>query len=87
LEEVAKSYKAIHNTTYKKAVRKQMMDGVRPKECDYCWKIEDLKGDEVSDRVYKSVIYTDEELVEAKEKFGAGIDVDVKKILQQHSRC
>jgi organic radical activating enzyme len=80
LEEVAKSYKAIHNTTYKKAVRKQMMDGVRPKECEYCWKIEDLGADKVSDRVYKSVIYTDEELKDAKEKFGAGFDVDLKTL-------
>ena len=65
LEEVAKSYKAIHNTTYKKAIRKQMMEGERPKECEYCWKIEDMGPDKVSDRVYKSVIYTDEELKKA----------------------
>jgi len=80
LEEVALSYKALHNTTYKKAVRKQMMDGVRPKECEYCWKIEDLGEDKVSDRVYKSVIYTDQELIDAKEKFGAGFDVDLKTL-------
>lgn len=80
LEEVANSYKALHNTTYKKAIRKEMLDGVRPKECEYCWKIEDLGADKVSDRVYKSVIYTDEELIEAKEKFGAGLDVDLKTL-------
>lgn len=80
LEEVAKSYKAIHNTTYKKAVRKQMMEGVRPKECEYCWKIEDLGDDKVSDRVYKSVIYTDEELIQAKKEFGYTEDVDLKTL-------
>ena len=80
LDEVANSYKALHNTTYKKAVRKEMLDGVRPKECEYCWKIEDLGDDKVSDRVYKSVIYTDEELIEAKDKFGAGLDVDLKTL-------
>jgi len=80
LDEVAKSYKAIHNTTYKKAVRKQMMEGVRPKECEYCWKIEDLGDDKVSDRVYKSVIYTDEELKEAKEELGYTEDVDLKTL-------
>lgn len=80
LEEVAKSYKAIHNTTYKKAVRKQMMEGERPKECEYCWKIEDLGPDKVSDRVYKSVIYTDEELKEAKENLGYTEDVDLKTL-------
>jgi len=80
LEEVAKSYKAIHNTTYKKAVRKEMMEGIRPKECEYCWKIEDLGEDKVSDRVYKSVIYTDEELREAKEELGYTEDVDLKTL-------
>jgi len=80
LEEVAKSYKAIHNTTYKKAIRKEMMEGVRPKECEYCWKIEDLGDDKVSDRVYKSVIYTDEELRQAKEELGYTEDVDLKTL-------
>ena len=80
LEEVALSYKALHNTTYKKAVRKQMMEGIRPKECEYCWKIEDLGPDKVSDRVYKSVIYTDEELKDAKEVMGYKEDVDLKTL-------
>jgi len=80
VEEVANSYKALHNTTYKKAIRKQMMEGIRPKECEYCWKIEDLGDDKVSDRVYKSVIYTDEELNDAKEVMGYTGDVDLKTL-------
>lgn len=80
LEEVAKSYKAIHNTQYKKMVRKQMLEGDRPKECEYCWKIEDMSKDKVSDRVFKSVIYTDEELKKCKEDFGYTEDVDLKTL-------
>jgi len=80
LTELEVSYKALHNTTYKKAVRKQMMEGIRPKECEYCWKIEDLGKDKVSDRVYKSVIYTDEELIQAKEELGYTADVDLKTL-------
>lgn len=80
LTELEVSYKALHNTKYKKAVRKQMMEGVRPKECEYCWKIEDLGKDKVSDRVYKSVIYTDEELKDAKETMGYTEDVDLKTL-------
>jgi hypothetical protein len=80
LTELEVSYKALHNTKYKKAVRKQMMEGIRPKECEYCWKIEDLGKDKVSDRVYKSVIYTDEELKEAKETMGYTEDVDLKTL-------
>ena len=45
LEEVAMSHKAIHNTQYKKLIRKQMLEGERPKECEYCWKIEDMEKD------------------------------------------
>ncbi len=80
LAEVAQSYKAIHNTSYKKLVRKQMLEGERPKECEYCWKIEDMGSDKVSDRVYKSVIYTDEELKDAKNKLGWQQDVDLKTL-------
>jgi organic radical activating enzyme len=80
LTELEVSYKALHNTKYKKAVRKQMMEGERPKECEYCWKIEDLGKDKVSDRVYKSVIYTDQELIDAKEVMGYTEDVELKTL-------
>src|SRR6056300_610520 len=80
LTELEQNYKALHNTTYKKAIRKQMMEGIRPKECEYCWKIEDLGKDKVSDRVYKSIIYTDEELKDAKETMGYTEDVDLKTL-------
>lgn len=80
LEEVAMSHKAIHNTQYKKLIRKQMLEGERPKECEYCWKIEDLGPDKISDRVHKSVIYTDEELKKCKEEFGWEADVDLKTL-------
>jgi len=49
--------KAIHNTTQKKQDRAQMQRGERPAGCEYCWKIEDMGVDAVSDRVYKSRIY------------------------------
>lgn len=80
LEEVKEDYKAIHNTRYKKAVRKEMLEGKRPKECEYCWKIEDLGEDKVSDRVYKSVIYTDKELEECKTVLGYTENVDLKTL-------
>lgn len=44
----------IHNTPYKQTLRQMMKDGVRPKECDYCWRIEDLPGEHMSDRLLKS---------------------------------
>lgn len=53
---------AIHNTDHKKEMRRQMLKGIRPKECDYCWKIEDLGPQMVSDRVFKSIIYSKEDI-------------------------
>jgi organic radical activating enzyme len=47
----------LHNTEQKKADRAQMLRGERPAGCEYCWKIEDMGRDAVSDRVYKSRIY------------------------------
>jgi hypothetical protein len=42
-----------------------MQLGNRPKGCEYCWKIEDMGRDAVSDRVYKSRIYPIKALDEA----------------------
>jgi len=55
----------IHNTAEKKQDRAQMQRGERPPGCEYCWKIEDMGRDAVSDRVYKSRIYPKEALDEA----------------------
>jgi organic radical activating enzyme len=57
--------RAIHNTPTKKQDRAMMQAGNRPKGCEYCWKIEDMGVDAVSDRVYKSKIYPLEALDEA----------------------
>ena len=54
--------KALHNTQKKKMEREQMQKGERPSGCDYCWKIEDIGKENISDRVYKTVIYSDEDL-------------------------
>ena len=55
----------LHNTSQKKADRRRMINGERPPGCEYCWKIEDMGRDAVSDRVYKSKIYPIEALHEA----------------------
>jgi organic radical activating enzyme len=57
--------KLLHNTPEKKADRRKMLAGERPAGCEYCWKIEDMGRDAVSDRVYKSKIYPIESLNEA----------------------
>ena len=35
-------------------MRRQMQNGERPAECEYCWKMEDMKKDAVSDSTFKS---------------------------------
>ena len=67
VEEVLEDYTAIHNTKHKKEMRRQMQTGERPRECEYCWRMEDMGKDAVSDRTFKSIIYTDEELQAAYE--------------------
>jgi len=59
---------AIHNTAKKKQERKQMQEGDRPSGCEYCWKVEDMGTDAISDRVYKTIIYKDKENEEAFNK-------------------
>jgi organic radical activating enzyme len=54
--------RALHNTPKKKEERRQRQVGERPTGCEYCWKIEDIGRDNISDRVYKTVIYSDEDL-------------------------
>ena len=65
LEALATNPGALHNTAQKKQDRRQMQQGERPSGCEYCWKIEDMGRDAVSDRVYKSRIYPIEALDEA----------------------
>ena len=57
VQEVKFNPKALHNSLQKKDDRKKMLAGERPAGCEYCWKIEDMATDAVSDRVYKSKIY------------------------------
>jgi len=54
LDELKDNPSALHNTKFKKEQRKLMLEGKRPKECDYCWRVEDSSPDGLSDRTYKS---------------------------------
>lgn len=51
--EIARNPSALHNTRYKKMKRKEMLEGGRPEECNYCWNVEDV-SERYSDRVFKS---------------------------------
>jgi organic radical activating enzyme len=66
-EALKTSPSALHNTDHKLAMRRLMQKGIRPEECDYCWKLEDMGPETVSDRVHKSQRVSLKSLVEAKE--------------------
>jgi len=65
VDKVSINPRLLHNTDQKKEDRRKMINGERPPGCEYCWKIEDMGRDAVSDRVYKSKIYPIEALNEA----------------------
>jgi organic radical activating enzyme len=62
IADVLANPRALHNTAKKKEERLQMQKGERPAGCEYCWKIEDIGRNNISDRVYKTKIYTEEDL-------------------------
>lgn len=70
---------AIHNTQQKKQDRALMQQGQRPRGCEYCWKIEDMGKDAVSDRVYKSRIYQQADLIDAANS-DSNRDVNLKTL-------
>jgi organic radical activating enzyme len=74
VSEVQNNPKLLHNTAQKKEDRRKMIAGERPAGCEYCWKIEDMGRDAISDRVYKSKIYPIEALNEA---YCTPVDQDV----------
>ena len=53
LDEIENNPTALHNTKYKKSIRKEMLENKKPSECNYCWNIE-KSSDSFSDRVFKS---------------------------------
>ena len=54
VQEVLDNPAALHNSNFKKQQRIKMLNGERPSECDYCWRIEDQDKDHFSDRHYKT---------------------------------
>ena len=53
IAEIKRNPSALHNTRFKKLKRKEMLEGGKPDECNYCWSVED-NSNSFSDRVFKS---------------------------------
>lgn len=67
LSELENNPSALHNTEHKKQERKDMLAGKKPSGCQYCWNIEKLGKDYVSDRHIRSAsIYNEDRMAEIK---------------------
>ncbi len=63
LEEIAIDPSALHNTQEKISQRAEMMRGEKPTGCQYCWNIEALGEDYISDRHERNAsIFTEQRL-------------------------
>ena len=61
LQELALNVSALHNTKQKIAERKEMIDGNKPSGCNYCWNIEAMGENYISDRKERNAnIYTED---------------------------
>ena len=61
----------LHNTPIKKQERQLMLDGERPKGCQYCWNIEDLGSHLISDRHIRTGSIHSEERISELKRVGA----------------
>lgn len=76
LDRISTTASALHNTDAKKMERREMLMGSKPSGCQYCWNIENLGSDHVSDRhIRNGAIYSPERLSDVK-KFGWGFNVN-----------
>ncbi len=54
VEDILKNPRGLHNTPAKKGEREMMLRGEQPAGCEYCWNIENMPGEHISDRTYKT---------------------------------
>lgn len=54
LEEIQNNPSALHNTLTKKKERAKMLIGEKPEGCKYCWNVESLGKDHISDRMIRN---------------------------------
>ena len=67
--ELLENKTALHNTKFKKEQRKKMLEGERPAECSYCWRVEDAAEKDsgiFSDRVYQTQRYSVKDILAIK---------------------
>jgi len=80
LEELKNNPSALHNTTEKKKQRQMMLEGKKPDGCSYCWKIEDMGKNYVSDRHMKTCSIYNEQRVDEITSNGSDYNINPEYI-------
>lgn len=62
LEAIKTNPKALHNTPQKKQERLMMQKGEKPLGCQFCWVMEGVDSENISDRVWQSTEFSEEDL-------------------------
>ena len=76
VDEIKTNPSAIHNTKQKIIERQAMLNGQQPSGCQYCWNVENMGSDYISDRKTRSSsIYNEKRLNDVK-KGGADFNVN-----------
>ncbi len=61
VEGLAADPSRLHNTPQKQQERRELLAGMRPSGCQYCWNIEAMGGDYISDRLINSAYMCSDE--------------------------
>jgi len=81
LDELKKNVSALHNTNEKKEKRKMMLEGKRPEECNFCWRVEDLNNSNLfSDRVRKSATSWNDDRIDTVPQMPWDVDIIPKSL-------
>lgn len=81
LHELKDNPSALHNTQEKKMERKLMLEGGKPEGCQYCWNIEAMGPDYISDRhIRNGSIFTEERYNQTKNSWTVDVNPEYLEI-------
>ena len=81
IEEIKLNPSALHNTQEKKMERKLMIEGGKPDGCQYCWNIEAMGPDYISDRhIRNASIFTEERYDQTKNSWTVNVNPEYLEI-------
>jgi hypothetical protein len=81
IHEIKENPSALHNTQEKKMERKLMLEGGKPEGCQYCWNIEAMGPDYISDRhIRNASIFTEERYNQTKNSWTVDVNPEYLEI-------